>query len=339
MHVVGQAEIAVFAVRVLPRNREHGEALVEQRLHQRVVRRQVEDVVLHDPRRNQQHRLGVRGARGRPVLDQLDQPVSIDHLARRARHRLADDESLAAGGRKVERFTRRIFGGVGGAALQVGGRFAQRAIEYDRIRPDAIRRRHRIEPLARCEADHLLVMARHAGNTGGGVLPPLLTEQKGLRERIERCGEPGRIGETFVLRQLRYAVRRLLRECAGVEQTQRVFHAELQQLQAFGRRRCKVNRPIRERRHQRGGRLTLGERPEQGMHEAIDGLVLQEQVRDGFAAAQPGAVAALACAAVAPGQRGGVGGRRGDVLHLLLDLLRHARQRSAGRPVCLDGNQ
>ncbi len=61
--VVVQAQVAVLGPRVLPRQHEHRVPLVDQVLDERVRGRQVEDVVLHDPRRHDQHRLGIDAGR------------------------------------------------------------------------------------------------------------------------------------------------------------------------------------------------------------------------------------------------------------------------------------
>ena len=61
--VVVHRDVAVLGRRVLPRDHEHRVAELGQVVHQRVLRRQVEDVVLHDPRRHDQHRLGVHRLR------------------------------------------------------------------------------------------------------------------------------------------------------------------------------------------------------------------------------------------------------------------------------------
>ena len=57
-------------------------ALIDQVTDQRVVGRQVQHVVLHDPGRHDQHRLGTDLVGRRYVLDQLDQPLALDHFAR-----------------------------------------------------------------------------------------------------------------------------------------------------------------------------------------------------------------------------------------------------------------
>ena len=94
--IVVHAEVAILRAGVLPRDHEHREALLGQIFHQRILRRQIEDVVFHDPGRHDQDRLGPDlVGRGR-ILDELDQPVAIDDLAGRHRDVAADLELLGA---------------------------------------------------------------------------------------------------------------------------------------------------------------------------------------------------------------------------------------------------
>ena len=57
--VIFHRETAILGPRILPRDHEHGVALLGQVFDQRVMRAQVEDVVLHDPRGHDQHRFGM----------------------------------------------------------------------------------------------------------------------------------------------------------------------------------------------------------------------------------------------------------------------------------------
>ena len=82
-------------------------ALLDQVLDHGVVRRQVQDVVLHDAGRNDQHRLWQHLVGGRAVLDQLDQVVAEHHLARGAGHVLAYGV-----GQGLQRFCRRVWPGI-----------------------------------------------------------------------------------------------------------------------------------------------------------------------------------------------------------------------------------
>src|SRR3546814_8829630 len=56
--VILHAQVAVARIGIFPRQAEHRVTVLDQVADQRVVRRQVEDVVLHDPRRHDQDRLG-----------------------------------------------------------------------------------------------------------------------------------------------------------------------------------------------------------------------------------------------------------------------------------------
>src|SRR6185312_3092291 len=70
---------------VAPGDHEDRMALGDRVAHERILRLQVEDVVLVDARRHDQQRPPGNLARRRRVLDQLDQGVAVDDAARRYR--------------------------------------------------------------------------------------------------------------------------------------------------------------------------------------------------------------------------------------------------------------
>ncbi len=95
LQILAHAHVAIFLAGVLPGNDEDGLALAYQVVHQGITRRQVQDVVLHDPGRNDQHRLGRDLLRLRLVLDDFDQAIAINDLSGRNRNVLADLETLS----------------------------------------------------------------------------------------------------------------------------------------------------------------------------------------------------------------------------------------------------
>ena len=56
--VVRQAEVAIIRGRVLPRNNKYDETLLSKVSNQRVFGREIEDVILHDPCRDDQDWFG-----------------------------------------------------------------------------------------------------------------------------------------------------------------------------------------------------------------------------------------------------------------------------------------
>jgi len=80
-HVILEGDGLHRSVRVLPADHEYREALLEQEADKTVLRLQVEDIELVDPRRNEQQRHGVGLRRHRRVMDELDEAVAIDDLA------------------------------------------------------------------------------------------------------------------------------------------------------------------------------------------------------------------------------------------------------------------
>ena len=92
LSIIVKSDVAVGGVRIAPRDHEDGEAFAREIFHQRVLRRQIENVVLHDPGRHDQNRLRMHLFGGRIVLDQLDQFVAEHDLAARRGDGFADDE-------------------------------------------------------------------------------------------------------------------------------------------------------------------------------------------------------------------------------------------------------
>ena len=73
------------ASRILPGNHEHRIALRDEIADKRVLRRQIEDIIFHDPGRHDQDRLRPHVRRRRRILNELDQAIAKDDLARRDR--------------------------------------------------------------------------------------------------------------------------------------------------------------------------------------------------------------------------------------------------------------
>ena len=77
--VAVQVPVAVPGVRIPPRDHENLVALAGQVFHHAPARGQVDDVVLVDHRRNDQHRIAVHVLGHRFVLDQLEGVRPVDH--------------------------------------------------------------------------------------------------------------------------------------------------------------------------------------------------------------------------------------------------------------------
>ena len=74
--VVFHAEVPIFLSSIPPGDHEHGEALLGKVFYKRVLRRQIENMVLHDPGRHDKDRLrpDLRGCWR--ILDELDQTIA-----------------------------------------------------------------------------------------------------------------------------------------------------------------------------------------------------------------------------------------------------------------------
>ena len=199
LHVIVHAELAVPGVRVLPRDHEDRVPLLDQVAHQGIARREVEDVVLHDPRRGDQDRLGVdvRGLRG--VLQQLDEAVAEHHLAGRDRHLLADLEGLGAGGASALDRAARVVEPVLEAADQILPGLGGRALQELGVGLQEVGRGGRLEQHAPGE-----IRPRECGGVRAGLrlqrfLPPGGPVGVGARIGVEGPDVPGFPGKTQFL--------------------------------------------------------------------------------------------------------------------------------------------
>ena len=212
-------------------------------LDERVLRLEVEDVELVDPRRHDQQRRLVDLLGRRRVLDELDQLVLEHDLARRGRDVLADLEGLHVGLADRE---------LALAALEVGQQVLQaldqvlalaldRRLHDLRVGQGEVGRRHRVDELARIELDLLRRLVVDALDLLDRALQPARGEQVGLLEVVEHdLVLPGRIGEALVaLGRLGDRLDRLAHHALGRDLPQLhvlgpELHLRLQQLVGIG---------------------------------------------------------------------------------------------------------
>ena len=148
LHVVGEGLLAERLVGIDPRNHEHGDALVDAPLDVRLLRTEIENVKLVDPRRHDQQRRAQHGCRRRLILDELHQLVLVDHLARRDRHVAADLEvgrGLADAQRAASGL--HVLGEHRHAARQIVGVRRHGLAQHFRVGQDEVRRRQRVGDL------------------------------------------------------------------------------------------------------------------------------------------------------------------------------------------------
>ena len=136
---------------VPPRDHERCMSRIDDVPHERVLRPQVENVVLVDARRHEEKRCLVDCGGRRRILDQLDQLIAEHHAARRERQVAADLECRFVGHRdapalRVADQVREPLGDAGAARLDC-------ELERFGIRRQEIRWRDGIRVLARQEPD------------------------------------------------------------------------------------------------------------------------------------------------------------------------------------------
>ena len=200
--VVLQPQVTIGAGGVLPGKGEDRMALADQIADQGVARGQVEDVVLHDPGRDDEDGFGVDPLSGRLVLDELDEGIAIDHLAGGHRQVPPDDEGLPQAVRAVaQQQVLQVGEEVGPATEQILSPLPPGRLEDLRVGQGRVGGGEEVQELAGDEGDDGLVLFGNAAVVGGGDVPPLLGEQKRLVKEIEGPLLPGRCRKAGVLGQ------------------------------------------------------------------------------------------------------------------------------------------
>jgi len=246
LKVVVHREIALGRPGVLPGEDEHRMPTLDQVLHQRVRRREIQDVVLHDPGRHDEQRLGMHLGRARRVLDELDQAVAQHHAPRRKRYAFSGQKILRPRGRLAHQRAAQVFGEVRRAVHEIGSRLFAGRLQHLGIGPGEIRRRPEVEELASGEVDDVLVVRRHAMHASRRVVPPLLQEEKALLDGLEGPFLPPGRHKAPVLRQ---RLNRLARDIA-----QPLARRLALQLDQLARRGGEVQPPVAESERERGRR-------------------------------------------------------------------------------------
>ncbi len=240
------------------------------------MRRKIENVIFHDPGRNDEHRLGPDLVGRRRILNELDQSIAINDLARGHRYIAPNDIILGANGLLAACRAFQILHQVAQAAHQVLSTFADGMPKQLGICQQEVRRREHVEHLARHEIHHVLMVFRHAADTRRRVVPPLLIEQEALIHQTVWPSLPFRANEPSIIRQwldtilglvaLQPALPSVVGEADG-------FPGRLiEQLQPFARRKGKMGCPIKIGFGQCRRRQAHGETRRRGMERAVDDL-------------------------------------------------------------------
>ena len=211
--VILHAQLPVAGIGVAPRDDEHGVPLVHQVLDHGVVRRHVQDVVLHDARRHDEHGLWLHLLGAGAVLDEFDQVVAKHHLARGNGHLLAHGVL-----QRLQLLCGRFRAGIGLLAQILQEKLPAllercavgflRHAQHLGVGQRPVGRRQRIQRLAREKVHHVLVVARHAAAVPGGFAPPGVSGLEAFFDGVVRPLGPARIGETAIF--LRHGVGRLV---------------------------------------------------------------------------------------------------------------------------------
>ncbi len=187
LHIVLERQLAQPLVGIDPGDHEHGVAVLGRPLDEGVLRLEIEDVELVDPGRHDQERHRIDLVGQRRVLDQLHQLVLEDDLAQRGGDVLAHLEGLHVG--LADRQPTLATLEVGQQVLQTLDEVLAFALDgrlHDlRIGEREVRRRHRVDELARVEVDLLRRLVVDALDLLDRALQPARGEEIGLLEVVE----------------------------------------------------------------------------------------------------------------------------------------------------------
>ena len=245
--IVVQGQVTIIGGRVAPRDGEDGEALFGQVFHHRVLRRQVENIILHDPGRHDQDRFGVNLLGVGRVLDQFDQVIAEDDPAGGDGNVFTWNEVFGADRRFFLDLAANVFAPVFETLDEVLSARLPHPLQNFRIGEGIVRRGEDVQHLARDERDDFLMMRTDARNIVREVVPPLLGQQEGLRPDAKRLLSPGRVTEAVVAGQrLDAAISFFLAHCGQQIGRQAVAFAEslLDHFQLLAWRGLKVKRPV-----------------------------------------------------------------------------------------------
>ena len=209
-HVVLERLVGEPGIRVDPGDDEHGVALLDRPAHEGVLRREVQDIELVDPGRDDQQRHLVDGLRRRVVLDELHEVVAQHDLAGRDGDIAADLEGGHVGLRDAQLPLSglQVAEQVLEAAQQVLAIAVHRFAEDPGVGGGEIGRRHRIDELARVEGNLVGVVPVGALGFRQAAEQEARGQQIGLLDEVENeVLSPGGVLEAAVAR-LRFCDRR-----------------------------------------------------------------------------------------------------------------------------------
>ena len=275
--VVVERQVAVARIGVLPRDHEDGVALLDQIAHQRVLRREVEDIVFHDPGRDDQDRLRSYLVREWGVLDEFDQLIAVNDAAFRYRHVPAWLEGVGAIACLSCHEILQVLHVVLEPPDQVQTSGLLRLFQNLGVGSGKVGWRENIKHLARQELQLSLVLSGHTGYISDHVVPPLLLHQKTLLNQIEGGHFPGIAAKPVVLRQWINAGRhRVGRTCAChciAHVPTELFSSLFGDFQLFPRSSDHMRRPIEPCVHEGGGRQPMREARKPNLRRMVERFV------------------------------------------------------------------
>ena len=225
------------------------------------MRLEIEDVIFHDPGRDDQQRFGDNVIPGRPVLNKLHEVIAEYNFSRRRGHMGPDLESVAD--RQFLRCQQRedILGQILRATNEICAALAHGGFHNLGTDPWDIGWRGGIENLIDHEPDALGSFRVHAAHLAGSLVPPTFLSEMSLLPEHQRRLAPGLVLKAPVMplrmkRRLRCRASQRLNNETGIQRCN--LRSGNAQLRLPAGRTGEVQGPIEPCRRLRVWRQALG---------------------------------------------------------------------------------
>ena len=197
--VILKRQVGLIGCRVAPGDAENRETLRDQMADQRILGREVKDVVFHDPGGHDQHRFGMHLIGLRAVLDQLHDVVAKDDLAGCAGQMPAQGIVLGDGAFGLGQRLHHVGGQMRGTFGKVPAMGLDRLLDDLGVQGGKVRGRDRVQHLPHHEARALGALVAQATQVVGGVIPPVLNRKEALLPLAEGRFGPVGMGPARVI--------------------------------------------------------------------------------------------------------------------------------------------
>ena len=201
IQIIPHTGVPVFGPRVFPRNHEDRVPFIDEVFDERIMRREVENIIFHNPGRDDKDRLRVHVPGRRLVLDKLDKTVPEYNLAGRDCNGFPDLESFRPNRFFADYGPLPVLKQVEPPSKEVIPPGLDRFPEYFGICQYKVRGGKYIQYLAGDERDDIFMVTVNPVNPCSRIVEPLLGQEERLIHQIKRHALPSLGTEPLILGQ------------------------------------------------------------------------------------------------------------------------------------------